>query len=73
MYQYGRTCLKGPFGRRRALLVPTEGEAGPKPSQERDAPLRWELVERVRRQIAAGVYDTPDKWEAALERMAAAL
>jgi hypothetical protein len=26
-------------------------------------------VERVRRDIAAGVYDTPEKWQAALDRM----
>ncbi len=28
-----------------------------------------DLVQRVRREIAAGVYDTPDKWEAALDRL----
>jgi hypothetical protein len=25
---------------------------------------------RVRREIAAGTYDTPEKWDAALERLA---
>jgi hypothetical protein len=33
------------------------------------AEIRAELVERVRREIAAGTYDTPEKWEAALERL----
>jgi hypothetical protein len=31
--------------------------------------LRLSLVERVRREIAAGVYGTPEKWELALERL----
>ena len=30
-------------------------------------PIRTELVERVRQEIAAGTYDTPEKWEAALD------
>ncbi len=31
--------------------------------------IRKELVERVKRDIAAGVYDTPEKWEAALDNL----
>jgi hypothetical protein len=31
--------------------------------------FRHDLVARIRRQIADGVYDTPDKWQAALERL----
>ena len=31
--------------------------------------IRTELVERVRAEIAAGSYDTPDKFQAALERL----
>jgi hypothetical protein len=27
------------------------------------------LVERVRREIAEGVYETPEKWEQALDRL----
>jgi hypothetical protein len=34
-----------------------------------DLPIRTELVERVRREIAAGTYETPDKWEIALSRL----
>ncbi len=37
------------------------------PSPEED--FRPDLVERVRREIAAGLYDTPDKWEEALDRL----
>ena len=32
--------------------------------------FRHDLVARIRRQIADGVYDTPEKWESALDRMA---
>ncbi len=31
--------------------------------------IRTELVERVRREIAAGTYETPEKWEAAFDRL----
>jgi hypothetical protein len=34
-----------------------------------ERPLRKELVERVRREIAAGTYDISEKWEAALDRL----
>jgi len=34
-----------------------------------DAPIRKELVERVRREIAQGTYDTPEKWNAALDNL----
>jgi negative regulator of flagellin synthesis FlgM len=32
-------------------------------------PIRQALVDRIRAQIATGTYDTPAKFEAALERM----
>jgi hypothetical protein len=31
--------------------------------------VRRELIERVRGEIAAGTYDTPERWEAALDRL----
>jgi hypothetical protein len=31
--------------------------------------MRLGLIARVREQIAAGDYDTPEKWEVALERL----
>lgn len=37
--------------------------------KEEEPMIRQELVERVRREIAAGVYDTPAKWDAALDRL----
>jgi hypothetical protein len=34
-----------------------------------ETPFRAELVERVRREIAEGTYDTPEKWDLALSRL----
>jgi hypothetical protein len=31
--------------------------------------IRSDLVERVRREIAAGTYETPEKWDIALGRL----
>ena len=42
---------------------------GSKRQYENDPTIRHELVERVRREIAAGDYDTPKRWEAALDRL----
>jgi hypothetical protein len=58
MYTHGPNCLKGPVSR----TSPWWSVSLANPS------IRFELVERVRREIAAGTYETPEKWEAALER-----
>ena len=42
---------------------------GGKNPPSKDAPIRKELVERVRREIAEGTYDTPEKWDIALDRL----
>ena len=71
MYRHGPNCLQGPLG-------PISLELGtctwttlvsPRPFSRRppeDAPIRTDLVERVRREIAEGTYDTPEKWQTAL-------
>jgi hypothetical protein len=46
------------------------GLAGLPAEAGRGEGVRTELVERVRREIAAGTYDTPERWEAALDRLA---
>ena len=38
-----------------------------------DRPIRADLVAQVRARIAAGEYDTPERWDAALDRLADAL
>ncbi len=39
------------------------------PTGQEGPPPRLDLIERVRREIAEGVYDTPEKWEKALDRL----
>lgn len=34
-----------------------------------DPDIRHDLVARVRREIAAGTYETPEKWDLALDRL----
>jgi hypothetical protein len=57
MYRHGPSCLEGPVSKQRGWWAGI------------DLPIRAELVERVRREIAAGLYDTPEKWAIALERL----
>jgi hypothetical protein len=59
MNRHGPNCLPGPVSRTSPwwTLAPLA-----------DTPIRYELVERIRREIADGSYETPEKWEAALAR-----
>src|SRR5262245_23079541 len=50
----------------RVVQERSAGQAGPPRAGE----FRTELVERLRSQIAAGTYDPPERWEAALDRLA---
>jgi hypothetical protein len=67
MFTHAASCLQGPITRGREWWA-LPGPDLPDPPRS-DAPIRSELVERVRREIAAGTYDTPEKWEAALDRL----
>jgi hypothetical protein len=78
MLTHGPSCLEGPVTRARpwwllAQQVPrtrTRTMKNPIPNpQPDDRPIRHDLVERIRREIADGTYETPEKWEAALERL----
>jgi hypothetical protein len=68
------TCLQGPHLPPRLLrsrpAVSRKGlcQSGTAP-RANDPTIRYELVARVRREIAAGTYDTPEKFNAALARM----
>lgn len=77
MHRHGPDRLEGPVtrNRRRWRSLQAEGStekpkvaSQPAPSQD-DPPLRLDLIERVRREIAEGVYETPEKWEKALDRL----
>jgi len=44
------------------------------PDQRNSNPgMRLDLITRVRREIEAGTYETPEKWDAALDRLAETL
>jgi hypothetical protein len=74
MYQHGPTCLEGPVTKSRAWWRDPATEATAAETQNRseesdsDA-FRADLVARVRREIAAGTYETEDKLEIALARL----
>lgn len=85
MHVHGPNVLQGPVSRGRGWWISSADDImeamttssssqdpAPGPTNERpvaDAPIRTELVERIRREIADGTYDTPEKWDAALDRL----
>lgn len=64
MYRHTPTCPSKPLSHNRIhwLFNP--------PVEVETEEFRHDLVARIRRQIADGVYETPEKWEAALDRLA---
>lgn len=63
MHWHGPSRLKGP-------VLQSQRRAGCRRDRDRPLPeVRRELVERIRREIAEGAYETPEKWEAALARL----
>lgn len=67
MLTHSATPLSGPVSRRWWMSLSEPQPDGPPPDLH-DPTIRRDLVERVRTEIAAGVYETPEKLEAALER-----
>lgn len=49
---------------------PAEPSRGPRHRAER-RPTRWALIQRIRREIARGTYETPEKWDAVVSRLLA--
>ncbi len=79
MRQHSPSCLDGPCSpvwrrtrlsalrplrRRTTRSLPQTASARPE-SENGDA-IRWNLVARIRAELAAGTYVTADKWELAL-------
>ncbi|HTU93455.1 MAG TPA: hypothetical protein VMF69_25470 [Gemmataceae bacterium] len=64
MYRHMPTCPQKPSAHNRLYWLFN------KPVEEETEEFRHDLVARIRRQIADGVYDTEEKWQAALERLA---
>src|SRR5262249_20653682 len=71
MYHNGSTlsCLPARTGSAAAAQAGDAWTATPPPAEEAED-IRPALVERARREIEAGTYDPPERWEAALERLA---
>lgn len=75
MHEHGPDELQGPVRGTAAWwrgLAPPESsaEGTPQTKSKKDAqPIRMDLVTRIRQEIAAGTYDTEEKWEAALDRL----
>ncbi len=82
MVRHGPKCLQGPLflslqkwasdsapnsgADSDSAVSPRSSGGEPAPS---DNTIRWELVHRVRWQIAEGTYETTEKWEAALDAL----
>jgi hypothetical protein len=77
MFRHGPGCSEGPVSRTRGWwsgnkTLAADSDRG---SERNDScgpfcdtsKIRTELVECIRRAIAEGRYETPEKWEAALE------
>ena len=74
MFRHGATCLAGPVSKGRVWWISSivEVETTQDTAKAANVPeeeIRHDLVDRVRREIAEGIYDTSDKWEIALERL----
>ena len=75
MHEHGPDELLGPVRGSAAwwqgLAVPADtptAQTAPTDKKRKYArPIRKDLVERVRKEIAAGTYETQEKWEAALD------
>ena len=69
MHTHNPSCLEGPVSGTREWWR-TVIDNNDQPSTDAKEPLfRAALVEQIRREIAAGTYDTPEKWEKALDRL----
>jgi hypothetical protein len=69
MHTHGKSCLEGPISGTREWWRHLEAYNDPSPNSEKEPMFRAGLVEQIRREIAAGTYDTPEKMEIAIERL----
>jgi hypothetical protein len=69
MYRHGPGCLDGPISAARAWWDSLPPEPQETDVAEQTPGLRSDLIARVRGEIAAGTYDTEEKWFEALERL----
>jgi hypothetical protein len=69
MHTHKASCLAGPLTGGRTWWRHLTNETPAQEGKGKEELFRAALVERIRGEIAAGTYDTPEKWEAALERL----
>src|SRR4051794_16458050 len=69
MQAHTRSCLAGPVTKAREWWRQVETNDQPSKTTKKEPMFRAALVEQVRREIAAGTYDTEEKWEIALDRL----
>jgi hypothetical protein len=67
MQTHKRSCLEGPISRHRPWWQDIEAIEDAATGDK--TLFRAGLVEQIRREIAAGTYDTEEKWEIALDRL----
>lgn len=69
MESHGPCTLKGPFTRHREWWQVPKSKPRRKVKAGVVPGIRIDLVQRVRREIEAGTYDTPEKFAMALDAM----
>lgn len=50
-------------------IASTEEQQAVKGNKQNDPNIRWDLVRRIRKEIADGKYDNEERWTAALDLM----
>jgi hypothetical protein len=74
MQRHGPSCLTGPLSRRTGKTFPAASEDGKGDARQAPKPRltqaeRQARIARIRLEIAAGDYDTPEKFAIALDRL----
>jgi hypothetical protein len=69
MHSHSPSCLKGPVTQDHPWWAGTSRKPR-KRSKSASRDIRTDLVARVRQEIAAGTYDTPERWATALDGLA---
>jgi hypothetical protein len=70
MHTHPASCLRGPITRSRGhWLIGDVLTTDDNVPQLSDPDIRTDLVRRLRQEIADGTYETPEKWEKALDRL----
>jgi hypothetical protein len=69
MHTHNQSRLTGPVSGARPWWRQLETTDNTLPSTKREPMFRAALVEQIRMEIAKGTYDTPEKWDIALDRL----